>query len=134
MQLPAGIRVALGQIEEYTKHIRGNTNEVKQSTSNMRWEIAELRTGGNAKDSGAVSSQLTNSRPIFVLSPDAFSLDELVAYIEDSEVQNPGWLVVLRWIETKIESRIACSRYQETVEIHFFGLRVFILCFFKQVV
>ena len=30
--------------------------------------------------------------------------------------------MVLRWIETKVESKIACSRYQESVEIHFFGM------------
>ena len=58
-----GFNKTLQQLEEYCKHVRGNTNDIKGSAShiktiatNIQWELSELRTGGKAAATGAVDS------------------------------------------------------------------------------
>ncbi len=54
--LQDGFNKTLQQLEEYCKHMRGNTNDIKTSAShikntaaNIRWELSELRTGGHGR-------------------------------------------------------------------------------------
>ena len=61
--LQEGFNKTLQQLEEYCKHVRGNTNDLKGSASqiknaatNIQWELSELRTGGKTASSGAVDS------------------------------------------------------------------------------
>ena len=61
--LQEGFNKTLQQLEEYCKHVRGNTNDIKGSAShiktaatNIQWELSELRTGGKSASSGAVDS------------------------------------------------------------------------------
>ena len=61
--LQEGFNKTLQQLEEYCKHVRGNTNDIKGSAShiktiatNIQWELSELRTGGKAASTGAVDS------------------------------------------------------------------------------
>ena len=43
--------------KEILSHVRANTNGHTKELKNLLWEVAELRTGGQSKDSGAVASQ-----------------------------------------------------------------------------
>ena len=43
--------------KEILSHVRANTNGHTTALKNLLWEVAELRTGGQSKDSGAVTSQ-----------------------------------------------------------------------------
>ena len=61
--LQEGFNKTLQQLEEYCKHVRGNTNDIKGSAShiktaatNIQRELSELRTGGKSASSGAVDS------------------------------------------------------------------------------
>ena len=61
--LQEGFNKTLQQLEEYCKHVRGNTNDIKGSASNIKTaatniqcELSELRTGGKSASSGAVDS------------------------------------------------------------------------------
>ena len=59
--LQEGFHKTLQQLEEYCKHVRGNTNDIKCSAAhlktiatNIQWELPELRTGGKSAATGAV--------------------------------------------------------------------------------
>ena len=48
---------AVSQLQEFGKHIRSNTADIKKQMGNVQWEVAELRTGGKERDSGAITAQ-----------------------------------------------------------------------------
>ena len=59
--LQDGFNETLQQLEEYCKHVRGNTNDIKNSAANIKntaaniqWELSELRTGGKSASTGTV--------------------------------------------------------------------------------
>ena len=61
--LQEGFNKTLQQLEEYCKHVRGNTNDIKGSAAhikntaaNIQWELSELRTGGKSAATGAVDA------------------------------------------------------------------------------
>ena len=63
MSLTASAGQTLQQLEEYCKHVRGNTNDIKGSAghlktiaTNIQWELSELRMGGKSATTGAVDS------------------------------------------------------------------------------
>ena len=58
---------AVSQLSELGKHIRSNTADIKKQMSNVQWEMAELRTGGRERDSGAITAQ-SGSLPYWLQS------------------------------------------------------------------
>ena len=71
--LQKGLNKTLQQLEQYCKHVRGNTNDIKSSAghikntaANIQWELSELRTGGKSSATGGPGMTTRAGSPIII--------------------------------------------------------------------